>query len=366
MGGKVKRGASISTWQLFFFLLQTQVGVGILTLPYEVHQAAGKDGWLSVLLAGLFIQIGIFVIWLLACRFPEKTLADFSPLLIGRVFSIIIVTLYTLFFFMVASQVLAVFLSITADWAFPRTPSVVFAVIITALTIYLVQEDVRVIARFHVLMSFLLIGVLLVFLLMWNYLNVYYLFPIGSSGFKAILSGSQQALFALNGIEVLLWLFPFTQAENKKKWQAAAGASLVVTVIYTLLALCAFAYFSTTKLTHVPEPVLYMIKSIELGIVERLDLIFLSLWAVVSITTFMSYLYVAGMGAAKVVNAKHHKKSIYVLGALIVPLAVYTSNAEAIKTLGRIIGTATTVFLFVIPLFLLLVAIIRRKREGTG
>ncbi|WP_050179901.1 GerAB/ArcD/ProY family transporter [Domibacillus robiginosus] len=362
----MKREASISTWQLFFFLLQTQVGVGILTLPYEVHQAAGKDGWLSILLAGLFIQIGILVIWLLACRFPKKTLADFSPILVGRVLSIIIITVYMLFFFMVASQVLAVFLYITAEWAFPRTPSIVFAVIITALTIYLIQEDVRVIARFHVLMSFLLLGVLMVFLLMWNYLNVYYLLPIGSSGFKVILSGSQQALFALNGIEVLLWLFPFTQAENKKKWQAAAGASLTVTIIYTLLALCAFAYFSAEKLTHVPEPVLYMIKSIRLGIVERLDLIFLSLWAVFSITTFMSYLYIAAMSAAKVVNAKHHKKSVYVLGAFIVPLAVYTGNEEAIKTIGGILGTATTVFLFVIPLFLLLVAIVRRKREGTG
>ncbi|MCM3787386.1 spore germination protein [Domibacillus indicus] len=366
MGGKVKREASISGWQLFFFLLQTQVGVGILTLPYEVHQVAGRDGWLSVLLAGFFIQIGIFVIWLLACRFPEKTLADFLPLLVGRVLSIIIIAFYTLFFFVVASQVLAIFLSITADWAFPRTPSVVFAVIITALTIYLIQEDVRVIARFYVLMSFLLLGVLLVFLLMWNYLNVYYLLPIGSSGFKAILSGSQKALFALNGIEILLWLFPFTQAENKKKWMAAAGASLVVTIIYTLLALCAFAYFSIVKLTHVPEPVLYMIKSIELGIVERLDLIFLSLWAVFSITSFMSYLYIAAMGAAKVVNAKHHKKPVYVLGVLIVPLAIYTSNAETIKILGRITGTAAIAFLFVIPLFLLLVAIIRRKREVTG
>ncbi|MEM1504436.1 GerAB/ArcD/ProY family transporter [Domibacillus sp. 8LH] len=113
--------------------MQTHVGVGILSLPYDVHQAAGKDGWLSILLAGFFMQIVIVVMWLLALRFPSKTLPEFLPLIVGRVISVLIIALYIFFFFMIASQILAVFLSITADWAFPHTPSLVFAVIIKRL-----------------------------------------------------------------------------------------------------------------------------------------------------------------------------------------------------------------------------------------
>lgn len=365
MGGKMKREASISNWQLFFFMLQTHVGVGILSLPYEVHQVAGKDGWLSILLAGFLMQIGIIVIWLLASRFPNKTLPEFLPLLVGRVISVLIIALYTLFFFMISSQTLAVFLSITADWIFPSTPPVVFAVIITAITVYLIQEDIRVIARFHVLMSFLLLGVLVVFIFMWQYLNVYYLLPIGSSGIKDITSGAQKAIFSLAGIEMLLWLFPFTQGNNKGKWKAIAGANLVVTILYTLLALCALSYFSNAKLKHVPEPVIYMIKSIDLGIIERLDLIFLVLWAVFSVTSIMNYLYLAAINAANLTNAKHHKTAVYILGLLLIPLAVYTNNAKSIKMLGGFISSAALSFLFIIPFFLLIVAIIRRKREDT-
>ncbi|MCM3791325.1 spore germination protein [Domibacillus indicus] len=366
MGEKMKREASISTWQLFFFMLQTHVGVGILSLPYDVHQAAGKDGWLSILLAGFFMQLGIIVIWMLASRFPNKALPEFLPLIVGRVISVLIIALYMLFFFMVASQVLAVFLSITADWAFPRTPSVVFAVIITGITIYLIQEDIRVIARFHIVVSFLMVSVLVVFIFIWNHLNVYYLLPIASSGIQDIAAGAQKAIFSLAGIEMLLWLFPFTQANNKGKWKAAAGASLVVTIIYTLLTLCAFTYFSEAKLKHVPEPVIYMLRSIELGIVERLDLIFLTFWAGFSITSFMNYLYLAAMSAANITKAKHHKTAVYIFGLLIIPLAVYTSNAESIKMLGGFISSAALGFLFIIPLFLLVVAVIMRKREGTG
>lgn len=359
----MNKEASISSWQLYFFILQTQVGVGILSLPYKVHEAAGKDGWLSILLAGFFMQIAIAVIWLLCSRFPEKTLSDFSPLIVGRVIGLFINVLYVLFLFMVASQVLSVFLSITGDWAFPHTPPLVFAVIITAITIYLIKEDVRVIARFHVLMSFFLVAVLIVFIFMWKYLNVYYLLPIGSEGIKDILSGSEKAFFSLAGIECLLWLYPMTQADKKAKWKAAAGACLTVTVMYTLLAICTYTYFSREKLTHVPEPVLYMIKSIELEIVERLDLIFLAFWAVFSITTFMSYLYLASRGAAKMVKAEHHKGAVYCLGLLIVPLAVYTGNDEHIQVLGDIISRAAMALLFAVPLFLLAVAVIRKKRE---
>ncbi|WP_369335183.1 GerAB/ArcD/ProY family transporter [Domibacillus sp. 8LH] len=59
-------------------------------------------------------------------------------------------------------------------------------------------------------MSFFLIGVLMVFLFMWNQLNVYYLLPIGSSGIQNIAAGAQKAIFPIGGTEMLLWLFPFT------------------------------------------------------------------------------------------------------------------------------------------------------------
>ncbi|WNS78686.1 endospore germination permease [Domibacillus sp. DTU_2020_1001157_1_SI_ALB_TIR_016] len=366
MGEKMKREASISTWQLFFFMLQTYVGSGILSLPYDVHQVAGKDGWLSILLMGFYMQIGIIVIWLLASRFPNKALPEFLPLIVGRAISVLIIALYMFLFFMTTSQILAVFLSIAADWAFPRTPPIVFAVIVTAITVYLIQEDIRVIARFHVLMSFFLMGVLMIFLFILKYLNVYYLLPIGSSGVQNIVAGAQKAIYSLAGMEMLLWLFPLTQANNKGKWKAAAGASLAATTLFTLLALCAFSFFSTAKLKHIPEPIIYMIKSIEFGIVERLDLIFLVFWAVFSITSFMNYFYLAALSAASITKAKHHKTAVYVLSLLIIPMSVYTNNAESIKMIGGFLSWSYHVFLFFIPLFLLVIAMIRRKRESTG
>ncbi|MFZ0369154.1 MAG: GerAB/ArcD/ProY family transporter, partial [Halobacillus sp.] len=62
----------LSRRQYFFMIVQTEIGVGILSLPYDLHSAAKQDGWISLLIGGVLLQIVLLVIWLLAKRFPDK------------------------------------------------------------------------------------------------------------------------------------------------------------------------------------------------------------------------------------------------------------------------------------------------------
>ncbi|MCP3761181.1 spore germination protein [Domibacillus sp. A3M-37] len=366
MGERVKEHATISKQQLFFMLLQIHVGVGILSLPYVVHREAGKDGWISILLAGILVQAGIAIIWLLSSRFPNKTLYDFAPLVLGRAVGFVLNTLYVVFFFIIACYTLAIFLSVSANWVFHYTPRSVFAVIVIGITVYLIKENIRIIARFSTLTSFLLAAVFLLFLFMVNDLNVRYLLPVGSAGTPAILTGAEQALFSFTGFEMLLLLFPLTKASGKEKWKAAASASGIVAVLYALLAAFSYMYFSSDKLKHVPEPVLYMVRSMELGVIERVDLIFLSAWAVFAITTFMSYLHAAALGAARLVKAEHHRKAVYWLAALVLPVSLYAENSNELERISGTIGTWSSLFLFALPVFLLIIAMMRKKREESS
>ncbi|WP_046178176.1 GerAB/ArcD/ProY family transporter [Domibacillus tundrae] len=362
----MKEHATISKQQLFFMLLQTHVGVGILSLPYIVHKESGKDGWISILLAGILVQAGIAIIWLLSSRFPNKTLYDFAPLILGRVLGFLLNALYVVFFFIVACYTLAIFLSVSADWVFHYTPRSVFAVIVIGITVYLIKENIRIIARFSTLTSFLLAGVFLLFLFIIHDLKVRYLLPVGSAGGPAILRGSEQALFSFAGFETLLLLFPLTKASGKAKWKAAAGAGALVAILYALLAAFSYMYFSTDKLKHVPEPVLYLVRSVELGVIERVDLLFLSVWAVFAITTFMSYLYAAASGAAHLVKAENHRKAVYWLAALVLPVSLYAENSNELERISGTIGTWSSLFLFVLPVFLLVMAMMRKKREESS
>ena len=43
---------SISVSQLFFIVLQTQIGIGVSGLPYNLFKTAHTDGWISMLISG--------------------------------------------------------------------------------------------------------------------------------------------------------------------------------------------------------------------------------------------------------------------------------------------------------------------------
>jgi amino acid permease len=71
----------MSRFQLFGFILQTQIGIGLLAFPYELHKASGVDGWISLLLAGGIIQLLLLAYIALCGRFPNRNLFEFAPLL---------------------------------------------------------------------------------------------------------------------------------------------------------------------------------------------------------------------------------------------------------------------------------------------
>ncbi|BBP92756.1 hypothetical protein BsIDN1_63740 [Bacillus safensis] len=52
-----------------------------------------------------------------------------------------------------------------------------------------------------------------------------------------------------------------------------------------------FMFFSPAELDVIPNPVLYLLKTITFGVIERTDLIFLSFWVFVILATLSNYLY---------------------------------------------------------------------------
>lgn len=356
---------SISVGQLAFFVLQTQIGVGILSLPFAVFKVAGGDGWISVLIAGFFAQVMIVVIWVLCRRFPGATLFEFIPKILGRIGGMILSLAYIGYFIAVASLILILFENIVKKWAFQNTPSwIIFACIILS-AIYLVKENLRIIARYHMLVSFSFIILIFLFLGVLTYLNVLYIMPVGSSGVLSILKGSKEALFAMLGFDLLLVLYPLTQGKDRQRVKAVSLANLGVTIFYTFITICTLMFFSPEELKLVPEPVLYVLKALVYTVLERIDLVFLSVWILTVSTSFMSYLYIASYGISKISRLKHHKKVVPVVGAVCFCIALIPGNNQLrIETWATIIGQSGLIFAVLIPILLLLLAILFRIKDG--
>jgi hypothetical protein len=145
----------ISRGQFYFIILQTEFGVGALSLPYDLFGVAKQDGWISLLAAGLLIVVLLFFFWFLAKRFPDEGLFNYMEKLMGRWLGKVFLLLYSLYFIMVSTLIVIIFSQTINSWVLARTPILVTGLIMALLGFYMAISKLHVIARTFVMLSFL-------------------------------------------------------------------------------------------------------------------------------------------------------------------------------------------------------------------
>jgi len=360
----MKNKKFLSRSQLMFFILQSQIGVGLLSLPYMVHLHAKNDGWISVIIAGIVVFVFMFIMWSLGKRFPNDTIYEYSNKIVGKYVGTVISFMYALNFFIISIFVVTITVNILKKWILTFTPPYVIIICIVGTGVYLARENLKVIGRFFTFVSLLILFLVFLELLSYKDANYRYLFPIGQAGFKNIMIGSHDSLTAMLGFESLLVIYPFVKGNAKDVLKYSTFAITIVTVLYTFFLITSFLVFSPEEIQLVSEPILYMLKALSYEVVERLDLIFLSIWVVPIITSFVTYLHIASVGMDKIFKQKNHKKVTLVLGILIMIISVFIPQEDKIiDKFNLIVSYSSYFFIAFIPFILLIVSIIRKKKE---
>ncbi|KOO47619.1 GerAB/ArcD/ProY family transporter [Priestia koreensis] len=359
---KQSRKATLTPLQVTAFIIQTQVGVGLLALPSQLHEKAKSDAWISVLIAGLCVQLLIFLFYFLIRRFPHANLFDMAQLILGKVFGKALNIVFAIYFICVAAYVLSMFNYIIQLWLYENTPQWFFKVLVVLTSLYLIKDRIKVIARFYVLMCSLLIVLVLIIINAYQHVNFLYLMPFGQSGFTHILSGSKEAVMAMLGFETLLVIHNQSHATQKQKLIAGTIGTSIVTIFYTFLVLTCLVFFSPDEIPLIPQPVLYVLKSLSFTFIERIDVIFLTIWVISVTTSYMSFVYTASLSLESIFKKKH-TFFIWILGALSFCISLLLRNVLQIKAFGNFINLGGLVCCVGVPIFLYLVAVLFKKRQ---
>ncbi|WP_017795561.1 GerAB/ArcD/ProY family transporter [Oceanobacillus kimchii] len=361
---KVK--SRISSVVLFFVLVQTMIGVGLLSLPHQAHHAAGSDGWISILISGFFIQLIVLLIWLLCRKFPNLTLFDFSKVILGRTSGTVLNFLYIIYLLTMICYIFIIYADTLKRWILPETPGWVLFLIGFVLLIYGTICTVKnVISLFSSLFIFILfLFVITLFVYGDPSIDVRYLFPIGSSGGWNIIKSTSDSMISFIGFETLLIYFAFIkQSKNISALKGAFLAVLFVTIFLTYIVILSTVMLSPEEIKITSEPVLYILSAIEIRILSRLDLLFLSIWGLIVFTTIISYSFSASMGISKLIRVKH-KFAVILSGAFVFIISMIFYYME-ITLLEKWLKHLSLIFGIIIPILLLLITIIF-KREAAS
>ncbi|WLR51991.1 GerAB/ArcD/ProY family transporter [Bacillus tianshenii] len=354
------RTSSITKGQLFFIIIQAQIGMGVMSLPHDMFINAKNDAWISLLIAGAILELVVFLQYLLVKRYPEQTIYEFMPQLLGKPFAKVVSLSYALFFGYIVVIVILLFTRTLQTWVLTDTPLWIIKIITISITAYLAKEQLPVIARFLTIVTLNLVFLVFFTFLVFRNIEIEYLFPIGTTGIKEIMGGANQAILALMSMEIL-YVYAFVQDKSKGLFKIIGGAIAFTTGLYLYLTLLVLVVFSPGKLLLVEEPLLYMLKSLKFTIIERLDLIFIAFWMFSVITTTIIYMYASARGFSKVLNLKSHSKLTWLLAAVILIVAFIPDSDLAVSKMTSVLTYISYLFVFVIPVFLLILSLVKKK-----
>jgi spore germination protein (amino acid permease) len=363
MGQKMIGKKEVTHFQLIFILIHSQVGVGFVTLPFDIFVKAKGDSWMSVLLTGMIIQIMIFLFGALMVRFPASHLYDIAQSLFGKWVGKTIIILYSLYFILIGGLVLVKFSHILKAWMMPLTPYWVLLSLVMVAAVFIAKDHLQVMARFFILASIVFIGFIGMAAYSLKDANLTFIMPVGINGAVPVMQGMVPALQAFEGFELLLVLHSFVRADKKSVLKAATIANIFVTLFYFFLVLASLLFFSPKEMKLVPEPVLYLTKSFSFQIIERPDLIFTSMWIALVATTLMGILYAASLGLSVVMNSNKIIYWVIIAGGICFLLGIMFHGEYDTGSIFRIYNYLVFPFVFGLPVLFLLISIIFNKKE---
>lgn len=335
---------TISKVQLFLILFFRTTGITFIAYSEVIIHAGGQDSWLMLLIAALIVFIQLYLYEKFHKYFELGTITQWIYILFW-----IILLICSLIYMQYTLNV----------WVLQNTPNSVTMLFMLLVSYYISVSR----PSTAVNMPVFIIPFVFIFLLFLMFatpvLEFSRLFPIGTSTEHQWIKGTFYGLASFTGLEGYLVLRKYVLPQEKMRFKDILIYQLVITLFIAFIILIVELFFARASLAYITEPVLYILKSIEVTFVKRIDIFFLYMWLGWSIISFS--LIVFNIRIVYFQKERKHKRwAMAILHILIFIGSLSFINIQAvefIRTYFQYLYIPVTVLL---PLFIIL----RKRRKA--
>jgi spore germination protein AB len=361
MSVSIPEKSKISHFLVFYLISSMQVGIGVLGFQRIIAMTAGYDGWISVIIAGLLNHL---IIWIMY-KTVETTNGDLVSVhtyLLGNIIGKIISCLFIFYFLLLATAVLRTYIEIIQVWMFPDLKTFWYASGFLLVTIYIIYGGFRTvtgIAFFCTILPFYLIFTFAYTVPFSNYESI---LPIFDHKLKDILLASRDMSLTYLGYETLMFYYPYLKNPEKSK-KFAHLAIFSTTLLYTILTLMTFAYFSEGQLEKTVWATLSMWKIVQLPFVERFEYIGIANWNLIILPNLCLAIWCSSRILKRAANIKQ-KKGVIIVALLCLVAVNFIDTRDQINQLNDITGKIGFYMNYVyIPCLLVIVLIVKKVKK---
>ncbi|NQF17019.1 GerAB/ArcD/ProY family transporter [Brevibacillus sp. HB1.3] len=357
----VSKGNTITAFLTGVLVHSTQIGMGILGFQRIIAKEAGHDAWISVILAALLTHLTVMTIYKTLQKYPSADIYGIQEDVFGKWLGTGISIIYLTYFFVSAGVILRTYIEVVQTWMFPNLPTWVLSGIILFLAFYTVVGGIRVIAGFAFFSFMVTIWMIFELYFPLKFARWEYLFPVMDTSLENLFNGMIAMSLTSAGFEILYVAYPYVQ--NKEKVHKSVQLGVLVTyLIYLLVMIVALVFFSQGQLMRTIWATLNMQKMVYLPILERFELVVISLWLLVILPNIMLYLWASARGLKRLFgfNLRH---SLYWIIPVIYVASLLLLSRQQMSRMTTIYSHITLYIIYVYPYFLYLMVWLKQRKQ---
>lgn len=347
--------------QFMFMLIGSMIAVGILSLPNIVVEHAKQDGWISVFIGLLYPLYVVVMGGFIQKKFPNQNILFVNKKCFGKIIGTFFNIFLFLFFLLYLSAEIAGLSNINRSIIINFLSPIKVYIVITFLAAYSVYNGLKVLGRINETIFYLIIFMSLLFvvgLVKGKTLNI---FPVFGSGMANIAKSSINNAYQYAGIEIYLLIYPYVSG-NGNKQKLAIKAVFITAFIYTWITFITIYCLGINLIPKCLVSVPFVIKFIEIPVINNFRFIFMSLWSLIVINCISNIYYSVVTSLNSFFSKLDAKKICIIIYPFIVLLCTKYIN-ETIRTdfLNFIIPKITVAMLVYILITVLFIYV--RKEE---
>ncbi len=358
----------ITELQWISLIVGAMVGIGITTLPRELAEEAGRDGWITLLVSTIIVLIYAKICIYYAKLFPEMTLAESVQLVLGKWLGGLVVILYSIYTFSLGAIVLRSFMEIIHVYFAITSPAWFKMIVPLIIIIYMSRCGMATLSRMAEIVFMITIPAIFLLAAPVRQGNLMHMLPVFEQGIAQPFLALPVAIFAFLGVEtVILVFYPYLEKKETVN-RVTYMAVILVGFLYTGISLITLLVLGLEQIQLFYWPFVEAVKIVRVVILERIDNIFLYLWGV-KVTMVASILYFSGTFSLSVLTKKnYHDIWAIVCWPVIYVISLYPETQVDLENISSLFTLWGGIFVAVLPIMLIVVAKIRKVggKENKG
>ncbi len=333
------------------------IGTGILSLP----QSISALGYSQVFIPILFGIIASFTLWIMVwlnSKYENDSLFQINEKLLGKWLGKAINLLLALQFIVFVSGIINSYMHLIQTTALPEQTIPLPVFLFLLILVYIVNGGIKSIARFCIMTFFLTLP--MCFFLIWAIQkgDISHIFPLFNFNGKELLDAMKRGYLSILGYELIMFYFPYIVDQKKAFKHSLIGIWISILFCF-ITVLVSVMYYSEWQLENVEYSVLHLFKAGEFSFVERIDIIGITLWVFLILSTVTVYFWAAKKGIESIRN-KEKKSFGFIIILIIFGLIVMPVSTETQEKLFKLSNYAGY-FLLVWPLFLCVIHFFKKR-----